>query len=64
MEIHAEFLKKDDRVEFAVLPYDEFVHLKEISEDYEDLIALREAKQEEGGAQTVGLSEVRQRFEK
>jgi hypothetical protein len=64
MEIHAEFLKKDDRVEFAVLPYEEFVRLKEISEDYEDLIALREAKESESGAPTVSLSEARERFGK
>lgn len=63
MEIHAEFLKKDDRVEFAVLPYEEFVRLKEMSEDYEDLTALREAKRAEGGAATVGLDEVRKRIE-
>ena len=40
-------LEKNGKKEFVILSYEEYLKLKEIAEDYEDLKALREAKEEE-----------------
>ena len=60
LELHPEFISKDGKREFAVLPYDEFIALQELLEDLEDLQDLRAAKQAEADAPTLSLSEVRQ----
>ena len=62
MELHPEFLRKDGKAEFVVLPYEELVALQELLADVEDLLDLRKAKQEEGTEPTVSLAEVRKRF--
>ncbi len=43
----------------VVLPYDEFVAIKEELEDYQDLKALRKAKASSRDEPTVPLSEAR-----
>lgn len=62
IELHPEFLEKDGKREFAVLPYDEFVAIQDLLEDAADLLELRKAKQEEGNIAGVGLDELRVRF--
>ena len=62
IQLHPEFLTKDGKKEFAVLPYEEFVALQEILADVADLIDLREAKVNEASAATVPLSEVKERL--
>ena len=57
--LHPEFLSKDGKREFVVLPYEEFVALQQLLADAADLIDLRKAKAEEGSAETVGLSAVK-----
>lgn len=47
LELHPEFLSKNGQKEFAVLPYEEFLRIQEIIEDWEDLMALRAAKESE-----------------
>ena len=44
MEINAQIIKKGNKNQFAVLPYSEFVKIKEMIIDYEDLLVLRNAK--------------------
>jgi hypothetical protein len=44
MELNTQILRKGSEKEFAVLPYKEFLKLKEMLEDYEDLLCLRQAK--------------------
>ena len=56
--LHPNILEKDGEKEFAVLPYDEFVKLQEELDDFEDLKALRHAKQREADAPTIPLLEV------
>lgn len=58
-ELHPEFLSKNGQKEFAVLPYEEFLKIQEILEDWEDLMALRAAKKSEENAQTVSLDEAK-----
>ena len=62
IELHPQIINKGERKEFVVLPYEEFVALQELLADAEDLLQLRQAKQEEGDAPTVSLDEVKRRF--
>ncbi len=62
IELHPEFLVKNGRREFAVLPYEEFEILQEMLEDARDLLELREAKALEGNAPTISLGEVKKRL--
>ena len=57
--LHPEFLSKDGKREFVVLPYVEFVALHQILAAAADLIDLREARAEEGSSETMSLSEVK-----
>jgi PHD/YefM family antitoxin component YafN of YafNO toxin-antitoxin module len=52
-------LEKNGKKEFVILSYEEFLKLKEIVEDYEDLKALREAKKEEKEEPGYSLEEVK-----
>jgi len=62
ISLHPEFLTKDGKREFAVLPYEEFVALQEVLADAADLIDLREAKAGEASAATVPLNEIKDRL--
>lgn len=62
MELHPEFLKKNGKTEFVVLPYEEFVELQALLADAEDILALRQAKDKEADKPTISLAEVRKRF--
>jgi PHD/YefM family antitoxin component YafN of YafNO toxin-antitoxin module len=62
MELHPEFLVKNGKREFAILPYEEFELLQEMLEDARDLLELREAKAEEADAPTMSLEEVKKRL--
>jgi len=62
MELHPEFLKKNGKNQFVVLPYEEFLAIQKRLIDAEDLIELRLAKEEEADAPTVSLAEMKKRF--
>ena len=57
--IHPNFLERDGKKSFVVLPYEEFVMIEEELQDYEDLKALRAAKAEEADAPGVPLGDVK-----
>jgi len=57
--LHTEFLIKDGKREFAVLPYEEYKQLLSLLEDLEDLHELRIAKQAESNAPSLSLEEVK-----
>lgn len=59
MSIHPQVIKRKSKKEFVVLPYEEFLAIKENLEDYEDLKDLREAKAAEADAPTTRLSDIR-----
>ncbi|WP_414529472.1 type II toxin-antitoxin system Phd/YefM family antitoxin [Nodularia chucula] len=59
IELHPEFLTKNCEKQFAVLPYEEFLKIKELLEDLESLRDLREAKEEEKDSVTVTLADVK-----
>ena len=62
IEFHPEFLKKNGKNEFVVLPYEEFVTIQELLEDAEDLLLLQQAKQEDEGKPGVAIEDVMKRF--
>ncbi len=59
IELHPEFLTKDSQKQFAILPYEEFLKIKELLEDLEDLRDLRDAKKEDRDNISVSLSDVK-----
>jgi hypothetical protein len=60
--MHASILKHDGKEAFAVLPFEEFVRVREELEDYDDLKDLRTAKDAERAAPTTPLFEVRRKL--
>jgi hypothetical protein len=60
--LHAQIITKDGKKEYAVLPYDEFVKVQEELQDYEDLRCLREAKEAERDAPTLGMAELKKKI--
>ena len=63
IQLHPEFLTKDGKKAFAVLPYEEFLAIQEILADAADIIDLREAKAEDGNAEGISIREVRAMLE-
>ena len=61
IQLHPEILKRNGK-SIVVLPYEEFVALQEILSDYEDLLDLNAAKDEEQDVPSIPLSEVRHEF--
>ncbi|QYX33049.1 type II toxin-antitoxin system Phd/YefM family antitoxin [Sphaerospermopsis torques-reginae] len=59
IELHPEFLTKNGEKQFAVLPYEEFLIIKEFLADLEDLRDLRDAKEEEKNSVSVSLADVK-----
>ena len=47
IDLHPNYLEKNGRKEFVVLPVDEFKKIKETLEDYGDLIDLRKVKEKD-----------------
>ncbi len=60
LELHPNYLEKNGRAEFVVLPVEEFHALRDQLEDLGDLLDLRNAKDEEGNAPTVPLENINQ----
>ena len=59
VSVHPNYIEKNGRVEFVVLPVEEFRSLQEYVEDMEDLLDLRNAKEEEDEAATVSLDDLK-----
>lgn len=59
IQLHPNFLTKNGKRQFAVLPYEEFVALQEFLDDAADLLDLWKAKAEEAAAEPVPLDEVK-----
>lgn len=59
MTLHAEILETNGKKQFAILPYAEFVALRDRLDDLEDLATLRKAKRAEGKKRSVPLAEAK-----
>ena len=64
IELHPQIITRNGKKEYAVLPYEEFMRLRDQLEDYEDLRSLREAKAAEKDAPTIGMDEVKKKIGK
>jgi len=62
--LHAQIIKKNGKKEYVILPYEEFLKVREELEDYEDLRCLRAAKQEEKDSPTIGMVEVKKQIKR
>jgi hypothetical protein len=62
VSLRPQIIKKNGKKEYAVLPYEAFLKVKEELEDYEDLRCLREAKEAEKEAPTIGMSELKKKI--
>lgn len=58
MKLHPQIIEKEGKSEFVVLPYEEYQALTELMHDYEDLMDLREAKEESKGEKSIPLEKV------
>jgi hypothetical protein len=59
LKLHPEILAKNGKKEFVVLPYEEFVAIRERLADAEDLLKLRRAKKAERKKTSVPLAQVK-----
>ena len=59
-EVEVKILEKDGRKEFVILSYEDFIRMQEEIEAYEDLRALRQAKETEKEAPTVSLKQAKE----
>jgi PHD/YefM family antitoxin component YafN of YafNO toxin-antitoxin module len=62
IRLHPEFITKNGKKEFAVIPYEEFEALQELIAGMEDLMDLRVAKEEDADRHSVPLAEVKRRL--
>jgi hypothetical protein len=60
--LHAQIIKKEGKKEYVVLPYEEYLKVQEELQDYEDLRCLREAKEAEKDAPTIGRDELKEKI--
>ena len=57
--LHPQFITKNGKKEFAVIPYEEFAALQALIADMEDLMNLRAAKKADADRPSVPLTEVK-----
>ncbi|MDO9391449.1 MAG: type II toxin-antitoxin system Phd/YefM family antitoxin, partial [bacterium] len=57
-----QIIEKNGKKEYAVLPYTDYLKLREELEDYDDLRCLRSAKAAENDAPTIGLNELKKKL--
>lgn len=62
VSLRAQIIKKNEKKEYAILPYEEFLKVQEELADYEDLRCLREAKEAEKDAPTIGMAELKKKI--
>ena len=60
--LRAQIIKKNGKKESAVLPYEEFLKVQEELEDCDDLRRLREGKEAEKEAPTIGMAELKKKI--
>jgi len=58
--LNPELITKDGKPLFAVIPYEQFLVIREMLETLDDLQDLRVAKQEEQNQPVISLNEVKQ----
>lgn len=64
MELKPQIIKKNGESEFVVLPYHDYLKIRQVLEDYEDLIDMRIAKSETVREPSIPFSQVEEKFKK
>jgi PHD/YefM family antitoxin component YafN of YafNO toxin-antitoxin module len=62
MTLKPQFLTRNGKPEYVVLPYDQFEEMQARLEDAADLIALDRARREDAGKPTISLEEMKRRL--
>jgi hypothetical protein len=62
VQLNPQFVTRDGKKEYVILTYEDFLRLQEVLEDAEDLLALREAKEEDAGQPTISMAEMKKRL--
>ncbi len=62
IKINPQFLTRDGKREYAVLPYEEFEEIQDRLEDAEDILALELARREDADKPTISLEEMQRRL--
>jgi len=62
--LNTQIIKKQGKNEYVIIPYDEFLKVQEELSNYEDLLCLRKAKEEEKDAPTIGIAELKKQIGK
>jgi len=57
--LHPNILENNGVKQFVILPYNEYLKIQELLEDFEDLKILRDAKNQEKNTLGISLSEAR-----
>ncbi|MDO8550874.1 MAG: type II toxin-antitoxin system Phd/YefM family antitoxin [Ignavibacteria bacterium] len=64
MELKPQIIKKDDKNEYVVLTYKDYLKIQQALEDYQDLIDLRKAKAETINEPSIPFSDVKDEIKK
>jgi hypothetical protein len=59
IELHPDYITKEGKREYVILPYEEFSLVKELLQNFEDLRDLRDAKAAEAETPVITLEEVK-----
>ena len=59
LKLNPEFLIKNNKKQFAILPYEQFIKIKECLEDLKDLKELRLARKKEKSKKGYTLQQVK-----
>lgn len=59
MDLNPHILEKNGKKEFVILPYEDFLKMQEVIENYEDLRILRKAKKKESSSPTISLKKAK-----
>jgi hypothetical protein len=62
LQLHPQILRRDGKDQFVVLPFEEFVAIRELLDDLEDSRLIDEAKAADTGEPGVSLDEVKRRL--
>ena len=62
MELSPQIIKKNGKNEYVVLPYEDYIKIKKILEDHEDLIDLRKAKTETINEPSIPFNKVEEKI--
>lgn len=64
MNLNPQIIKKNGESEFVILPYNDYLKIKQIIEDYKDIVDLRKAKSDTIHEPSIPFEQVLKKFKK